>query len=125
MINTIINAIICASLVLTIASCSSSSSTSTSTPSSSLSPSPSSSARDVSYPFMIGKLEVIGNNPSAQWALRVDETHSYLLRTPNDSRKKITSHLQGLVKVYYSGRQERGTDHYLDVANIEDLTPKK
>lgn len=70
---------------------------------------------------MIGKIEVIGNEPFTKLALRVDETHLFLLRSSKEVEHELVQHQQGLVKLYYSGRQEKAKDHFLDVDHIEQL----
>jgi hypothetical protein len=91
-------------------SCSSSSSTSSSS---------TGTSRSSAYPYMIGKIEVIGNEPFTKVALRVDQAHLFLLDAPKDIEKELTLHQSGRVKLYYSGRRESGNDHYLNVDHFE------
>jgi len=96
-----------ACLVLGIGSCSSSRTT---TPA---------AAAVSALPFMIGKIEVIGNEPFTKLALRTDATHLFLLRASKDLEKELSANQQRVLKVFYSGRQESGADHYLDADHIE------
>jgi ABC-type Fe3+-hydroxamate transport system substrate-binding protein len=111
MMKNILLILLLASVVVALDSCSS---TSPST-----SPSTSGTTRASTFPYMIGRIEVIGNEPFTKVALRVDESHLFLLTAPKDLEKELTAHQAGLVKLYYSGRRESGKDHYLTVDHFE------
>ncbi|MGE5316101.1 MAG: hypothetical protein ACM3Q4_15515 [Acidobacteriota bacterium] len=115
MMKTTLLAVLLLCMIMAIDSCSSSSTTTTDKP----------SAAPSTFPYMIGRIEVIGNEPFTKLALRVDETHLYLLRAPKEMEPDLVRHQQGLVKLYYSGRQEKAKEHYLDVDHIEKLDSKK
>jgi hypothetical protein len=74
---------------------------------------------------MVGKIEVISNEPFTKLALRVDPTHLYLLQAGTDLEKELTSHQSVLVKLYYSGRKESGIDHILVVDHFDISENKK
>lgn len=81
-------------------------------------------ARTSAFPYMIGRIEVIGNEPFTKIGLRVDQSHFFLLKAPKDLEQELTQHQSGLVKLYYSGRKESGKDHYLDVDHFEATESK-
>ena len=84
-------------------------------------PSSAVSAKASSLPFMIGKIDLIGNEPFVKPVLWIDETHLFQLRTTKGLEKELIARQRTRVKVYYSGRQEKGIDHYLDVDHIEQV----
>jgi hypothetical protein len=85
----------------------------------------SSASTASTLPFMIGKIEVIGNEPFTRLALRVDPTHVFILQAGKALEKELTAHQSTLVKLYYSGRKESGIDHILDVDHIDSTDNKK
>jgi hypothetical protein len=105
--------ILCAALlvgvVLTVGSCSSSSGV---------------SGKPEVYPFIIGTIDLIGNEPFVKPVLWVDASHLFQLRASKDLQKELVSHQRVRVKLFYSGRQEIGTDHFLEVDHIETLQSK-
>lgn len=108
MMKTILLFVLLACAAAAFDSCSSTSPTATPAPS-----------RSSSYPYMIGRIEVIGNEPFTKIGLRVDQSHLFLLKAPKDLEKELTQHQSELIKLYYSGRKESGKDHYLDVDHFE------
>lgn len=74
---------------------------------------------------MIGKIEIIGNEPFTKIALRVDESHLFMLKAPKELEQKLVQHQQGLVRLYYSSRQEKAKEHILNVDHIEKIDVTK
>jgi hypothetical protein len=110
MIKNILLTVVFACMLATLSSCSSSSGVAAKTP---------------ELPFMIGRIDLIGNEPFVKPVLWIDQSHLFKLRASKDLEQELVSHQRKRVRLYYSGRQEIGTDHYLDVDHIESLENKK
>jgi len=96
-------------MLATLSSCSSSSRTTAKTP---------------ELPFMIGRIDLIGNEPFVEPVLWIDQSHRFKLRASKDLVKELVSHQRKRVRLFYSGREEVAMDHYLVVDHIESLDNK-